>query len=53
MTDVDVVWLTSGGEWISGFKLMLGGIRSFVCFFNEKSTWVTKMKDGICLKVED
>lgn len=42
VTDVDVVWLTSGGEWISGFKLMLGGIRSFVCFFNEKSSWVTK-----------
>lgn len=30
--DVDLVWLTSGGEWIPGFKLILGGIGSFFFF---------------------
>lgn len=33
VTDVDLMWLTSGGEWISVFKLILGGIRSFFFFF--------------------
>lgn len=63
VTDVYVVWLTLGGEWISVFKLILGGtvILSAASFYllpllplhSPNALGLLKVKSGICLKIED